>query len=125
MDMNVLQQLCAHYGIATDYHDLSGNHHAVQPQALQTLLAAFDPQLASDPSGSDALERARSATWDQLIAPTVAIRDDYTHWGVCCGCRSKRGSCTGSCAMRMGISSPRPSRMRTRWERTARPSARV
>jgi hypothetical protein len=113
MDMNVLQQLCAHYGIATDYHDLSGNHHAVQPQALQTLLAAFDPQLASDPSGSDALERARSATWDQLIAPTVAIRDDYTH------------CCTGSCAMRMGISSPRPSRMRTRWERTARPSARV
>lgn len=82
MDISVLQQLCAHYGIATDYHDLWGNHHRVQPQALQTLLATFDPQLATNPSWPDALERARSATWDQPIAPTVAIRDDDTHWGV-------------------------------------------
>ncbi|HQZ06586.1 MAG: 4-alpha-glucanotransferase [Rhodoferax sp.] len=82
MDINLLQQLCAHYGIATDYHDLWGQHHPVQPQALLNLLAAFDPQLATDPSLPKALQRARSGSWEQPITPTVAIRNDYTHWGV-------------------------------------------
>jgi len=82
MDLNLLQPLCAHYGIAPDYHDLWGTHHVVAPQALLALLGAFDPQLAGNPSLPQALERAKADTWNQPMAPVVAIRDDYTRWGV-------------------------------------------
>jgi (1->4)-alpha-D-glucan 1-alpha-D-glucosylmutase len=81
-DLEALAQLCAHYGIATGYHDLWGTHHAVAPSALQALLSAFDPSLPKDPDWPKALQQARAANWNQQLSPVVAIRDDYTHWGV-------------------------------------------
>jgi (1->4)-alpha-D-glucan 1-alpha-D-glucosylmutase len=81
-DLEALGQLCAHYGIATGYHDLWGTHHAVAPSALQALLSAFDPSLPKNPDWPQALQQARSAAWEQQLSPVVAIRDDYTHWGV-------------------------------------------
>ncbi len=42
-DTDALMQLCAHYGIAPDYHDLWGQHHPVAPDALQALLRSCVP----------------------------------------------------------------------------------
>ena len=38
---NDLWQLCARYGIATDYHDIFGHRHVVPPTNLITLLESF------------------------------------------------------------------------------------
>lgn len=81
-DLESLGRLCAHHGIATGYHDLWGTHHAVAPGALEALLRAIDPSLPTQPDWPQALQQAGESTWEQQLEPVVAIRDDYTHWGV-------------------------------------------
>ncbi len=81
-DTDALMQLCAHYGIAPDYHDLWGHHHPVAADALHALLRSCAPPDQASQSLPDALAQARRAVWDQTLQPVVAIRDDYTHWGV-------------------------------------------
>ena len=41
-----LHALCAHFGIATDYHDIFGHRHVIAPANLRALLGTFGIDLA-------------------------------------------------------------------------------
>ena len=53
--------LPAHFGIATDYHDIWGARHAVAPTNLVALLAAFDVDATSDGAVAAAARAAEAA----------------------------------------------------------------
>ncbi|MEO8545167.1 MAG: 4-alpha-glucanotransferase, partial [Burkholderiaceae bacterium] len=77
---DALRRLCAHYGIATNYHDVWGRHRAVSSEALLALLAEFDPRITSEAQLPAALQHALHGLWDQAISAVVAIDDDTAHW---------------------------------------------
>ncbi len=77
-----LRQLCAHYGIATHYHDVWGHHTEVGHDALLALVGAFDPGANSPDALSAAWARACDAVWDQVITPVVAVREGAPSWSV-------------------------------------------
>lgn len=81
-DEAALRALCAHRGIALDYHDVWGRHTAVARDALLALLREFDPAIDTPASLGAALARARDADWEQAITPVVALREGTGHWQV-------------------------------------------
>jgi len=62
---NDLWQLCARYGIATDYHDIWGTRHAVEPAHLKTLLREFDIDLDA---GADS-----TPPWQPALTPVKLL----------------------------------------------------
>ncbi len=81
-DLNALQELCAHFGVATHYHDLWGNGKQVAPDALMALLSEFDLRLDRAQDVHAALEAAHRSTWDQALPPVLAIKDSDHRWGL-------------------------------------------
>lgn len=77
-----LHRLCAHYGIATHYHDVWGHHKEVAPDALLALLSEFDPAANAPDALEGAWVRACEALWNQPLTPVVAIREGDAYWGV-------------------------------------------
>jgi len=63
---NDLWQLCARYGIATDYHDIWGTRHAVDPAHLKTLLREFDVDLDA---GADT-----TPPWQEALTPVRVLQ---------------------------------------------------
>ena len=65
-----LQRLCAHFGIATDYHDIFGNRHVIAPANLVTLLESFGVDPHALPHES--LEQVDAAHWlTRALAPAA------------------------------------------------------
>ena len=79
-DTEALNQLCAHFGIATDYNDIWGTHHPVTREGLMALLAEFDVQIDSPASLRAALDSAHRTTWTQILPPVVAIQAAAHAW---------------------------------------------
>jgi (1->4)-alpha-D-glucan 1-alpha-D-glucosylmutase len=73
-----LQRLCAHFGIATDYHDIFGQRHVAPPANLVALLASFDVDAHALPHES--LARAEAAAWRDVLPPALAIDADRAEW---------------------------------------------
>jgi len=73
-----LQRLCAHFGIATDYHDIFGNRHVIAPANLVTLLASFGVDPHALPHES--LEQVDAAHWQGTLPPAVAVDAGREQW---------------------------------------------
>ena len=77
-----LNQLCAHFGIATEYHDIWGTRQLVAREGLLALLCEFDIVLDGPGSAEGALAAARRATWRQTLPAVLAIRGTAPEWGL-------------------------------------------
>ncbi len=73
-----LQRLCAHFGIATDYHDIFGNRHVIAPANLVTLLESFDVDPHALPHES--LAQRDAARWQEALPPAIAVDAGREHW---------------------------------------------
>ena len=73
-----LQRLCAHFGIATDYHDIFGNRHVIAPANLVTLLESFGVDPHALPHES--LEQVDAAHWQGTLPPAVAVDAGREQW---------------------------------------------
>lgn len=81
-DAQALHALCAHFRIATDYHDIWGVRHAVATQDLLALLAGFGVRLDHAAQAGEALARLRRLEWQQTLPPVVAIQAGELEWAV-------------------------------------------
>jgi (1->4)-alpha-D-glucan 1-alpha-D-glucosylmutase len=81
-DIGALERLCAHFGIATHFHDVWGKHQPVRHDALLALLSEFDPVIKVPDDLGPALHRASGAIWDEHITPVVALQETTGTWGV-------------------------------------------
>jgi len=81
-DTQALNQLCAHFGIATEYHDMGGTRHAVARAGLVAVLAEFGVRVDGPASVRDALVQARSTVWAQTLPPVLAIQASAPSWDV-------------------------------------------
>ncbi len=68
-----LEPLCAAYGIATDYVDVSGARHTVPERTLRALLSAMGVTAGADADFARALERRESASWRRLLPPVLVL----------------------------------------------------
>jgi (1->4)-alpha-D-glucan 1-alpha-D-glucosylmutase len=78
----VLNQLCAHFGIATEYCDIRGARQLVARESLLALLAEFDVVVGGAGSAEAALADAQRATWRQALPPVLAIQSAAQEWGL-------------------------------------------
>lgn len=81
IDRAALERLCAHYGIATDYHDIWGHRHPVTPKNLSALLSAFGVTLGEGGAG-EALAQASRRAWGEALPPVAAVEAGRGHWSV-------------------------------------------
>ncbi|MET0541294.1 MAG: 4-alpha-glucanotransferase, partial [Variovorax sp.] len=79
-DHEALQRLCAHYGIATDYHDIFGHRHVIAPANLRALLSSFGVDAATPLAQS--LDVAHRATWARVLPPSLAIDAEVERWSL-------------------------------------------
>ncbi|RYY96146.1 MAG: malto-oligosyltrehalose synthase, partial [Comamonadaceae bacterium] len=79
-DHEALQRLCAHFGIATDYHDIFGHRHVIAPANLRALLASFGVDGTAPLAHSLAV--AQRALWGRALPPALAIDADAPRWSV-------------------------------------------
>lgn len=75
-----LEALCAHFGIATGYHDIWGQHHTVPPEHLSALLAEFGVPLDAVQGAAEALEAVRRAAAGEPLPPVLVVREQATEW---------------------------------------------
>ena len=75
-----LQRLCAHFGIATDYHDIFGHRHVIAPASLRTLLGSFGVDTGAPLA--QALDNAQHALWRRALPPALAIDADAPRWSL-------------------------------------------
>ena len=77
-----LSQLCAHFGIATGYHDIWGTSHPVERSSLLALLSEFGVSLVDESSAPAALNAVRQSAWLQALPPVVAIQASALEWNL-------------------------------------------
>ncbi|WPC65043.1 malto-oligosyltrehalose synthase [Rhodoferax ferrireducens] len=77
-----LNQLCAHFGIATDYDDIWGTRHPVARASLLALLSDFGVTLADESDTPDALDAMLRCAWRQALPPVVTIQASAPAWDV-------------------------------------------
>jgi len=77
-----LERLCARFGIATDYHDIWGQHHAVEDRNLVALLGAFGIDASSEAAAAAAEREAEAAGWRRALPPVAALDAGEATWSV-------------------------------------------
>lgn len=77
-----LSQLCAHFGIATEYDDIWGTRHPVARASLLALLSDFGVTLADESNAPDALDAVLRCAWRQALPPVVAIQASALEWNL-------------------------------------------
>ncbi|WP_181360491.1 malto-oligosyltrehalose synthase [Variovorax sp. WS11] len=75
-----IARLCAHFGIALDYHDMWGVHRPVPRETLLALLAEFGVRLDDSAQADELLEAARRASWSRGLPPVQVIRASDAGW---------------------------------------------
>ncbi|WP_218508976.1 malto-oligosyltrehalose synthase [Variovorax sp. dw_308] len=75
-----LHALCAHFGIATDYHDIFGHRHVIAPDNLRALLGTFGIDIAQPLQ--QGLRAVRSAAWLLALPPAAAVDAGQPHWSL-------------------------------------------
>lgn len=81
-DSEAIARLCAHFGIALDYHDIWGAHRPVPRETLLALLAEFGVRLHDGARADELLEAARRASWSQGLPLVQVIRASSTAWAL-------------------------------------------
>ena len=79
-DWEAIARLCAHFGIALDYHDIWGAHRPVPRETLLALLAEFGVQLHDGAPADALLEAARRASWSRGLPPVQVVRASSADW---------------------------------------------
>ncbi|VTU17036.1 malto-oligosyltrehalose synthase [Variovorax sp. RA8] len=74
--------LCAHFGIALDYHDIWGAHQPVPRETLLALLAEFGVRLHDGAQAGALLEAERRASWSCGLPPVRVIRASSADWAL-------------------------------------------
>ena len=69
-------KLAASCGIASEYHDIFGNHHQTSEQTCQALLAAM--HLAADSDPAVLLQQQDAAAWQQALPPVCVVQSGAT-----------------------------------------------
>ncbi|TFZ01702.1 malto-oligosyltrehalose synthase [Ramlibacter rhizophilus] len=77
-----MERLCAHFGVATDFHDIWGQRHPVAPAHLAALLGALGVQTDGGAQAGQALAQATRDAWAEPLAPVVAIEAGRGHWSM-------------------------------------------
>lgn len=77
-----LHRLCAHFGIATEYHDIWGTRHQVAAASLLALLREFGVVLDEATSAQDALAAVQREAWQQALPPVLAIAALAQEWSL-------------------------------------------
>lgn len=77
-----LSQLCAHFGIATEYDDIWGTRHPVAGASLLALLSDFGVTLADESNAPDALDAVLRCAWRQALPPVVTIQASALEWNL-------------------------------------------
>ena len=78
-DTQALNRLCAHFGIATDYHDIWGKRHAVTDENLTALLAEFGVDAGTPERIEAAAREVHEQAWRRPLPPVVAIGERGGH----------------------------------------------
>lgn len=75
-----LDRLCAHYGIATGYHDIWGKRHEVPESGLGALLAQLDVDATTPERAAESEKSAHARHWRESLAPAMAIGASSSPW---------------------------------------------
>ncbi|VTU23612.1 Maltooligosyl trehalose synthase [Variovorax sp. PBS-H4] len=75
-----IARLCAHFGIALDYHDIWGAHRPVPRETLLALLAEFGVRPHDDAQADALLEAERRASWTHGMPPVQVVRASSAGW---------------------------------------------
>ncbi|KYH45512.1 4-alpha-glucanotransferase [Branchiibius sp. NY16-3462-2] len=73
-----LLELAGVCGVATEYHDWTGNHVQVGSDTIRAVLGALGVVVSDDESARAALEDQRSAAWRRTLPPVVVAREGWT-----------------------------------------------
>jgi len=79
---STLAQLCAVYGIASDYHDIWGNRIAVAPDNLVALLAEFGIDASTPERIAAAFVDAQAAAWHEALPAVAVIAAGEARWSL-------------------------------------------
>lgn len=71
---DVLAELAAAYGVATEFWDWRGQHVEIAPGTLLAVLAALGVDASTPQARADALRRRRDDAWRRLLPPYVVAR---------------------------------------------------
>ena len=74
-DIPALRRLAAEYGIEPRWYDIWGHAHEVSEATLRALLAAMHVQADDDAKVHIALQERALAVWQEVLPPTVAVRE--------------------------------------------------
>ncbi|MDP9902238.1 malto-oligosyltrehalose synthase [Variovorax ginsengisoli] len=77
---DALMRLCAHFGIAPDYHDIFGHRHVIADEHLVALLAGFGIDSATPLQ--DSLRQVEHDGWRRALPPALAIHAGESHWSL-------------------------------------------
>lgn len=72
----VVRQVAAAYGVATEYWDWRNEHVQVRAEALVAVLAAMDVDASTEASCRAALTEHDLEPWRRVLPPYVVVRDD-------------------------------------------------
>jgi 4-alpha-glucanotransferase len=75
---DVLGELAAAFGVATQYWNWRGEHVAVAPETLRAVLAALGVDAATDEATTAALRARRDEGWARVLPPYVVAREGRT-----------------------------------------------
>ncbi|MDB5894073.1 MAG: Malto-oligosyltrehalose synthase [Rhodoferax sp.] len=81
-DDQALTQLCAHFGIATIYHDVWGEAHPVAPEDLAALLLDFGIELDAERPAPRWLKDVQREAAQTPMPPVLAIRAGDAAWRI-------------------------------------------
>ncbi len=81
-EAEVLEQLCAHFGISTQYQDSWGKLHPVAHDVLLALLREFDLDLDTADSPEERLDAIARSAWQQALPTVLAITSASEYWSL-------------------------------------------
>ena len=73
----LLRELAAAYGVATDYWDWQGRHVAVESTTMVAVLRALDVDAGTAGAAQAALAAKADATWARMLPPALVTRQGW------------------------------------------------
>jgi len=81
-EREILERLCAAFGIAAAYHDIWGTRHQASDADLRALLAEFGLDVGTPESIAEADRAASAAAWRAALPPVAAIDAGAERWSL-------------------------------------------
>ncbi|MEE4377741.1 MAG: hypothetical protein V2J55_09555, partial [Candidatus Competibacteraceae bacterium] len=75
MNMQMLDRLCAIYGIAAEYTDVWDKQHPVPVETRMALLQAMGVAVTEQTNLQAVVEEAEVRPWRRLLAPVLVVRE--------------------------------------------------